>query len=106
MGFFSFLTGPDINQEILHYADTKNAVLLDVRTPEEYRNGHIPESINLPLQDISQVEKHLTDKSAPLFVYCLSGARSRQAVSLLTKMGYKTVTNIGGISSYKGKVVK
>ncbi len=106
MGLFSFLTGPDINQGISQYRDTADAVLLDVRTPEEYMSGHIPESMNLPLQDISEAEKHLTDKRTPLFVYCLSGARSRQAVSVLVEMGYEAVTNIGGISSYKGKVVK
>lgn len=106
MGLFSFLAGPDINQGIRQYEDTNNAILLDVRTPEEYKNGHISESVNLPLQNISEAEKRLTDKKAPLFVYCLSGARSRQAVSALTAMGYEAVTNIGGISSYRGKVVK
>ena len=46
----------------------------------------------------------LIDKAAPLFVYCLSGARSRMAVAQLQQMGYAKVTNLGGINSYRGKV--
>lgn len=46
----------------------------------------------------------ISDKNAPLFVYCHSGARSRQAVGELQRMGYLHVKNIGGISAYTGKV--
>ena len=42
----------------------------------------------------------------PLFVYCYSGARSRQAIGLLQRMGYSKVNNIGGIAAYSGKVEK
>ena len=48
--------------------------------------------------------ERLIDKAAPLFVYCLSGARSRMAVAQLQQMGYAKVTNLGGINSYRGKV--
>jgi len=44
------------------------------------------------------------NKDAPLFVHCLSGARSRQAATVLKQMGYTNVTNIGGIADYHGKV--
>ena len=44
MGFFDFLKGPDINQGVKEYSTTDGAVLLDVRTPDEYRQGHIPGS--------------------------------------------------------------
>ena len=50
MGFFDFLKGPDINQGLQEYGSASGAVLLDVRTPQEYREGHIPGSINAPLR--------------------------------------------------------
>ena len=55
MGFFDFFKQPDIHQGIADYRNTPGAVLLDVRTPQEYREGHIPGSKNLPLQTIDKV---------------------------------------------------
>ena len=94
---------PDINQGVEEYRAVPQAILLDVRTPEEYRGGHIPGSKNLPLQQIEKIESIAEKKETPLFVYCQSGARSRQAVSLLQNMGYVNVNNIGGMAAYRGK---
>ena len=104
MGFFDFLKGPDMNQGVKEYQATPGAVLLDVRTPEEYREGHIPGSKNIPLQTIDNVRTVADNKDTPLYVYCHSGGRSRQAVQRLGQMGYRNVTNIGGIAAYRGKV--
>lgn len=104
MRFFDFLKGPDINQGVKEYSTTDSAVLLDVRTPDEYRQGHIPGSKNVPLQSISKVAGMIDNKSTTIFVHCLSGARSRQAAAILKQMGYTNVKNIGGISAYAGKV--
>ena len=104
MGFFDFLKGPDINQGVKEYSAADGAVLLDVRTPDEYRQGHIPGSKNVPLQSIEKVASMIENKAAPIFVHCLSGARSRQATAVLQLMGYTNVKNIGGISAYTGKV--
>ena len=104
MRFFDFLKSPDINQGVKEYSTTDGAVLLDVRTPDEYRQGHIPGSKNVPLQSISKVAGMIDNKSTPIFVHFLSGARSRQAAAILKQMGYTNVKNIGGISSYAGKV--
>ena len=104
MRFFDFLKGPDINQGVKEYSTTDGAVLLDVRTPDEYRQGHIPGSKNVPLQSISKVAGMIDNKSTPIFVYFLSGARSHQAAAILKQMGYTNVKNIGGISAYAGKV--
>ena len=106
MGFFDFLKGPDINQGVKEYSTTDSAVLLDVRTPDEYRQGHIPGSKNVPLQSIDRVNAVVENKGTPIFVHCLSGARSRQAAAALQQMGYTNVKNIGGIASYTGKVEK
>jgi len=104
MGIFDFLRGPDINQGVNEYNKTSGAVLLDVRTPQEYREGHIPGSKNVPLQELDRISAVAAGENTPLFVYCYSGARSRQAVSALERMGYRNIKNIGGISAYSGKV--
>ena len=104
MSFFDFFKQPDVNQGIKEYQRTSGAVLLDVRTEEEYRSGHIAESKNIPLQTIERVSAVTEDKDTPLYVYCQSGARSRQAAELLKQMGYTNVNNIGGIAAYAGKV--
>ena len=104
MGIFDFFKQPDINQGVQEYKNAAGAVLLDVRTPQEYREGHIPGSQNMPLQQLDKVEEVTENKDAILYVYCHSGSRSRQAVSLLKHMGYTNVHNIGGIAAYSGKV--
>ena len=104
MGFFDFLKQPDINQGVEQYKTTSGAILLDVRTPQEYSEGHIPESRNIPLQNIDKTAEIVDNKDTPLFVHCLSGGRSRQAATVLKQMGYTNVTNIGGIADYRGKV--
>ncbi len=104
MGFFDFLKQPDINKGVMDYRSTNGAVLLDVRTPQEYREGHIPGSKNVPLQTIDKIRSVADNKNIPLFVYCYSGGRSRQAASMLQYMGYSNVQNIGGITAYSGKV--
>ena len=104
MGFFDFLRQPDVNQGVSDYKNAVGAVLIDVRTPEEYSEGHIPESRNVPLQTLDRVVNYVKNKDTELFVYCHSGARSRQAAAMLGRMGYTRVNNIGGISSYRGKV--
>ena len=97
MGFFDFLKQPDINQGVMDCRKVSGAVLLDVRTPQEYREGHVPGSKNIPLQALDK-------KDTALYVYCQSGARSRQATARLRHMGYTNVTDIGGIAAYSGEV--
>ena len=104
MGLFSFLRGPDINRSVQECLDTPGALLLDVREADEYRAGHIPGSLNLPLSLLPLRCEELGGTTRPLFVYCLSGARSRQAADYLKSQGFADVRNIGGISAYSGKV--
>ncbi|MGN1103389.1 MAG: rhodanese-like domain-containing protein [Candidatus Coproplasma sp.] len=106
MSVFSFFRSPDINEGVAEFNRTNDAVLLDVRTEEEYRGGHIQKSINLPLDKIGWAEDTIGDKQTPVYVYCLSGGRSGRAAAYLKQAGYTNVKNIGGISSYNGKVVK
>ena len=105
MGFFDFLKGPDISQGVKEYQATPGAVLLDVRTLEEYREGHSPGSKNVPLQSLDKVTGFVNNQDTPVFVYCHSGARSSQAVSALRRMGYTNIKNIGGINEWMGETV-
>ncbi len=96
----------DINQEIQEYFRTKDAVLLDVRTPREYREGHIPDCVNVPLEDIRRVRGFVKNKKTPIFVYCHTGSRGWKAVEALEEMGYEKVKDIGGVAGYRGKLLR
>ncbi|HYE12639.1 MAG TPA: rhodanese-like domain-containing protein [Patescibacteria group bacterium] len=79
----------------------KSIILLDVRTPEEYADVHIPGSILIPLDTLQNAaEKKLTDKDATIYVYCRSGNRSASASKILADLGYKNIYNIGGIATW------
>lgn len=104
MGLFSILSGSNINKGLEEYRNTEGAVLLDVRSPGEYRGGHIPGSRNVPVQEIRGIEKVVPDKDTPIFTYCASGSRSSSAAGFLRSYGYRQVINIGGISGYRGEV--
>lgn len=71
--------------------------LIDVRRPEEYDEGHLVDSINIPLQEI---EDRLSEISVqkPVVLYCRTGNRSGQAAELLKEKGYEAVLNAGGLA--------
>ncbi len=94
----------DIHTKVEEANHTTGAILLDVRTVEEYQRGHIPNSVSLPLDRIGEIDKIASDEKTPLYVYCLSGGRSAQACNILKSAGYENVQNIGGISSWKGTI--
>lgn len=106
MSILDFFRPADINSEVKRYNETIGAVLLDVRTPEEFKSGHIQGSRNIPLDILDDIIKSVPHTDTPLFVYCRSGSRSSQAVKKLKQMGYSNVKNIGGILKYTGKTVK
>lgn len=94
----------DINREIQEYFNTKGAYLLDVRVPQEYKDGHIPGSINVPLEAIEKIEVLVRQKDTPVFVYCQTGTRGWKAIEAMEQMGYTRVKDIGGIAGYRGKL--
>lgn len=104
MKLFDILKTPNIDENLKEYKSAEKAILLDVRSEEEYALGHIPSSKNLPLQAIDKAGKFVSNKDVPVFVYCRSGNRSSMAQEMLKNMGYKNVKNIGGILSYTGAV--
>ena len=78
-------------------------ILLDVRTTEEFAQGHIPGAICIPNETIGTEEiSQLPDKDATILVYCRSGNRSRQASQKLADLGYTNVLEFGGINTWTG----
>lgn len=81
-------------------------IILDVRTPEEYSEKHIPEAINIPNETIgTEGIPALPDKDQLILVYCRSGNRSKQASEKLVKLGYTNIVEFGGINDWPGEVV-
>ena len=98
-----------ITQEQAKERMTKNpkVIILDVRTPQEYKDGHIDKAINVPNEDINTTPpKELPDKNAEILVYCRSGHRSKQASDKLVKMGYTNIYDFGGIKTWTYGTVK
>ena len=82
-------------------------VILDVRTPEEYAAGHIPNAINIPNETIGASEiSALPDKDQLILVYCRSGRRSKEAAQKLVSLGYTSIVEFGGILDWTGETVR
>ena len=81
----------------------RGAVIVDVRSPQEYAGGHIRGSVNIPLNDLQRQLKRLPDKQKPIITCCASGMRSASAKSILRSQGYAEVINGGGWHSLSGK---
>ena len=82
-------------------------VIVDVRTAEEFSQGHIPGAINIANETITDEEpKELPDKNQTIYVYCRSGNRSKQASAKLAAMGYSNIIECGGILDWTGELEK
>ena len=109
MGYYDEMPELDINDGLEDMKRIKNKVLVDVRTPEEYAEGHVPGAINIEAglcgrSNKAYIESILTDKTAHIYMYCFSGARSGMAAAFLRQMGYDRAENIGGFEGYDGPV--
>lgn len=81
-------------------------LVLDVRTPEEYAEAHIPNAINVPNEEIGDAAiAELPDKEQLILVYCRSGNRSKQAAQKLATQGYTNIVEFGGINEWQGETV-
>lgn len=74
------------------------ALIVDVRTPEEYHHGHCANAVNIPVDEVEHRLAEFGDKHSTIIVYCKSGGRSAYAEALLKNHGYTAVTNAGGLS--------
>jgi phage shock protein E len=77
------------------------ALLLDVRTPEEFASGHVGGAVNIPVQVLGQRLAEVGSKDREVVVYCKSGGRSARAATELRQAGYK-VHDLGGIGNWTG----
>lgn len=87
--------------------DNEESIVLDVRTKDEYDQGHIEGAVLLPVDEISaKAEEVLKDKKEKILVYCRSGNRSATAAKTLIEMGYENVLDFGGIIDWPYEIVK
>ncbi|MBR2964363.1 MAG: rhodanese-like domain-containing protein [Lentisphaeria bacterium] len=78
--------------------DLNTAVLLDVRSPEEYASGYLKGARNIPHDRIgAEIAAVVPDKSAQVILYCRSGRRAKTALETMRAMGYANVSNFGGL---------
>jgi phage shock protein E len=75
----------------------RGAVLLDVRTPDEFRDEHLKGALNLPLQELAARLDELGSRERAVVVYCRSGRRSAEAASLLRQRGFRHVHDMGAM---------
>ncbi|MCC8024008.1 MAG: rhodanese-like domain-containing protein [Clostridium sp.] len=94
-------------EEAKEMMDGKEATVVDVRTPEEYEEGHIPGAVNIPNEEIGDTEPDLLkDKDAVLLIHCRSGVRSKAASDKLVELGYTQIYDFGGIIDWPYETVK
>lgn len=85
----------------------KEVIILDVRSTEEYKAGHIKNAISLPLNNLNVLSKQIiTDSNKVIIVYCKSGIKSKAAAKELINLGYSYVYDMGGISNWPYEIVK
>ena len=86
-------------RHIMQKAVDENAIIIDVRSQEEFRSGHIPMAVNVPLTEI-QKGKINFPRGRTLILYCDSGASSLKAARILAEYGYRVMNAVGGIWQY------
>ncbi len=105
-------TGGTINEVITSeeakiMMDKSLGVIVDVRTPEEFNEGHIENAINLPVDEIEdRALEVLPNKKETYLLYCRSGNRSAQGAKILENMGYEIIYDFGGINDWPYDIVK
>ena len=85
-----------VSEEAARKHLTQGALVIDVRSPEEFRSGHVPDAINLPLGELRESLPHrVKDKNQVLLLHCLSGGRSGIAKGQARGLGYANTFNLG-----------
>ena len=96
-----------MDEAVTMMAQESGYIILDVRRPDEFAAGHIPNAINVPNESIGTSEiPELPDKDQLIMVYCRSGRRSKEASEKLVKLGYTNIVEFGGILDWKGEIEK
>ena len=96
----------NMDEAITMMEEESSYIILDVRTPEEFADKHIPGALNIPNETISTEEiPELPNKDQLILVYCRSGNRSKQASEKLVALGYTNIVEFGGINDWPGETV-
>ncbi len=96
----------EMEEAVTMMEEESEYLILDVRTPEEFEEKHIPGAVNVPNETIDTEEiPELPDKEQLIFVYCRSGNRSKQASAKLAELGYTNIVEFGGIKDWPGETV-
>lgn len=82
-------------------------ILLDVRSEEEFAEGHIEGAINIPLQKLAyEVEYEIEDRDVMIVLYCRSGVRTIKAAMILNELDYTKIYDMGGILSWPYEIIR
>ena len=96
-----------MDEAVSMMAQETDYIILDVRRPDEFALGHIPNAINVANESIGTSEiSELPNKDQLIMVYCRSGRRSKEAAEKLVKLGYTNIVEFGGILDWTGETVK
>ncbi|MCI6665855.1 MAG: rhodanese-like domain-containing protein [Lachnospiraceae bacterium] len=97
----------DEAKQIFESGGADSYIILDVRTSDEFADGHIPGAINVANESIgAESPVELADKNQLIYVYCRSGNRSKQAAEKLVALGYTNIVEFGGIIDWTGEIEK
>ena len=95
-----------MEEAVIMMEKEKDYIILDVRTPAEFAEKHIPNAINIPNEIIGTAEiSELPDKNQLILIYCRSGRRSKEAAEKLVALGYTNIVEFGGINDWTGETV-
>ena len=95
-----------MDEAVVMMEEETDYIILDVRTPEEFAEKHIPGAINVPNETIKNKKiPELPKEDQLILVYCRSGNRSKQASEKLAKIGYSNIYEFGGINDWTGETV-
>lgn len=98
------LSGYNIGAMTAKHLIKEGAILLDVRTPEEFAAGHLDGAVNLDYTKIAdEISKLVANKDQPIVVYCSAAKRSAQALDTLLRLGYTAVYNLGSMANYSAQ---
>lgn len=98
-GFYLFKRMSFVSEETARQHLTNGALVIDVRSPEEFQSGRVPNAINIPLGELrDQLPAQVKDKNQVLLLHCLSGGRSGIAQQQLKALGYANVFNLGSLA--------
>jgi phage shock protein E len=96
VAFFVWKRLSFVSAEVARKQLAEGAVVIDVRSPEEFRSGHVPNAVNIPLGELREsLPRRVKDKSQVLLLHCLSGGRSGIAKQQIKGMRYQNVFNLG-----------